>query len=204
MTWAERFQTFFNRPEFLKELATICSAEGCRETWLHGNAFIHFNTRGKQLAQESFRVNSHPLSAQHRGGKIDFAAYEGDQLRMIAECKFLGVSDYYAKGLAGCGINRLKQLQRDPKRRGLTFTRDDFSVFEMGAWSLLRDYQRLSTSWPAKRDVERYLILVLDKSNTPDSFGALLDQAEFGGPHTPLIPSDIPNLAVKLWRVETE
>jgi hypothetical protein len=157
MSWSERFLGLF--PEIAMPLAVILDAEGWREGWLQGEFYRYFTT-----SENGFRVNCSFCGSR---AKHDF--YCERPTEMVAELKVYGQRGYYSKNL--CGRSNIRRFL--PPRRGkrLFLSQREIARLEPTAASYLGDVLRLRRL-PAA--LERYMILVVQKADKPDSFGSAI------------------------------
>jgi hypothetical protein len=154
MDWSERLITFFEA--IATPLACVLRADGCREGWIQGEMFRHFRTENN-----GFRVN-----ASLAGGRVKHDVHCLKPTEMVAELKVFGLSGYYNKNLYGASdISRFKPSE-DTGR--LLLTSQDIESLETFGNSFVSDVQRLIR---LDRDIERYMILVLQKARPVDEFG---------------------------------
>ena len=161
MSWPERFLTLFS--EIALPLTDILTAEGCREGWLQGEFYRHFHT-----VENSFRVNSSYCDSR---AKHDL--YCEQPTKMVAELKVYGLSGYYNKNL--CGMSNISQFLPATSGGRLFLSQDAIGCLEPAAGSYLGDVLRLQRL-PA--DLERYMVLVLQKADEVDAFGRTISAVQ--------------------------
>ena len=156
MTWVERFFAFFREIE--PSLAVVLDASSCREGWLQGEFYRHFRTD-----ENGFEVNR-----RYRAGGVPFDLYSPAPTPMVAEVKVYGESGYFNKNLHGRSNIRRFLPATHGSRVPVSVTEIETLLEGTKGNSYLRDVCRLHTV-PA--EVERYLILVLQKADEADDFG---------------------------------
>ena len=165
MSWVDRFFAFFREIE--PTLAVVLNASSCREGWLQGEFYRHFRTD-----DNGFEVNR-----RFGDGKLPFDLCCLTTPVMIAELKVYGESGYYSKNLFGRSNIRRFLPARAGERVPITAT--DIGTLLGGAKgnSYLHDVCRLQT---VSTDIERYLILVLQKAEEADNFGRAIAAVQVG------------------------
>lgn len=196
--WAERFRAFFAADSTRKGLKTLFGAEGCREGWLQGQAYLHFQSKGFDL-----RTNHLPIKNEAGYQKADFFVPGEDGV--VAECKWLGTSGFMPKMLDGLGL-------KAPQARLETYgeLRYDYTVLsnmdEPGE-GLLRDFFRLSLCTRAEvlPSTTRLLILVMNRTQNVEPLGDLLLKVQFGDPTDTLKDLlDEDGLLVRAWQIKPQ
>lgn len=205
-TWVERFEKFFAaQAQGFHELR---NASGCRESWLQGQAYLHFNSedslKSESESSSPFLVNRYSPSGDKGGATFDFAWFNrasSERPEMVAEFKMLGTKGYQLKAIADLPQYCLEEIHQ--REGGLILTEKDEHT--RLRWCVLNDYLRLRKC-PKHRlapGAERLLVLLLDRSKGLDpKNGHLFETVEFGcvTPHvTRLCGGD---LLLKIWRVD--
>lgn len=191
--WATELQDFFRARRFALE--DVLRAQGCREGWIQGEVFRHFNTN----LHLPFYCNVHPVPW---GRTADFSAYVSKsndaETLFVAELKVLGVSNYLPKNVTGRAAD-VSWLHRRLRRDGRVMVTNNAVMRRSTAYresSLVRDYFRI-IDMPEPTSVVRALMLVLDLRGEPDACGEVLRSIEFEKPARILFESEV--LLVKCW-----
>jgi hypothetical protein len=204
-SWVERFKEFF--ADQALDFHRLRNAAGCRESWIQGQAYLHFNPEESVKTDSAIRmpflVNGYSPTGEKGGATFDFAWFDrakSERPEMVAEFKMLGTKGYQLKAVADLPRYRLEEIRQ--REGGLILTEKD--EHESLRWCVFKDYLRL-LKCPQHRlapDAERLLILLLDLSKGPDpKIGHLFEMAEFGyvTPHVEKLCGD--SLLLKIWRV---
>ncbi len=196
--WLQHLREFFDTETTKAGLKILASAEGCREGWLQGQAYLHFRSKGIDL-----RTNSLPIQNEAAYQKADF--FVPGEGGLLAECKVLGTVGYAYKMLDGLGI-------RGPQSRlatqgNLRYDYSTLATMDEPGEGLLRDFFRLAlcTREELLPSTARILILVLSKYEQPDSLGELLLKVQFGAledASEDLVDED--DLLVRAWQIKPQ
>jgi hypothetical protein len=155
MSWPDRFLALL--AEISRPMAVVLNADGCREGWLQGEIYRHFSAQ-----YDGFRVNH-----SYRSRRVKHDVYCPLPNEMVAELKVYGMRGYLNKNV--CGQSNIKRFL--PEHAATRVRLSDQEIAHLGTSGYLADVRRLQQLPDL---LERYMILVLQKADDPDDFGAAI------------------------------
>ena len=178
--WTRLFKEVFD--SLSEPFSVVLNAAGCREGWLQGEFFRRLHVR-----DHAFVVSEHKIGPR---AKADL--YGEKPSRMVAEIKVYGLNGYQKKNMDGLASHIAWYVPEQEGQR-VDITREQINGARSG--SLLYDLFRLQH---VKGEIEKYLILVIQKAKEVDTFGEAI-QAVRGTPREATF--DYADFFVRIWQV---
>jgi hypothetical protein len=189
--WIKDLSKFFS--SIKTRLPVVLDAGGCRENWVQAELYQWFRQRE---GKENVLVNRLCLDQNERkDDKADLAILGRDKKPiLVAEIKVFGQWLYLPKNLDGRGI---RYYQKNFAPTAPIVVKKERLWCERNNGGILRDYFRLRDYKPRDRRLTRLLVLVLQRSRSPDGFGKVISRVEFEKDARVLL--DRPEVLVKCW-----
>ena len=176
--WTDLFEEVFDSVR--ESLPVVLNAAGCREGWLQGEFYRRLIGRNT-----CFPVNTFPIGPR---AKADLCGVKPP--RMVAEIKICSLYEFQERNTDGHSVGPYV-----PEHEGQRVDITPEQVNRAPSGSLLCDLLR---SQHLEEDIEKYVILVIDKNGHPDKSGEAIQALRLTHKETTL---DYDGFFVRIWQV---